>query len=197
VDLLGITDDYDLRYINVNSIAEVEEAIRLGGQTYTSVYFDKDVFDKSGSSAATLSSWYFALFPTKYFSAERGATAATTLQAYIDEKVYFLVNSAKVINVGVCDLFENCGSTAGGIPQSPVVEQVQITSLGQELSFFDIGFLKGELLSVNYVSGRVSITPSANFNNPTAFPLQSWPMLVYTFESSSDGSVGQWRSMQR
>ncbi|MCP4699647.1 MAG: hypothetical protein GY862_22775 [Gammaproteobacteria bacterium] len=207
-DLLGITDDYDLRYLNVNSIAEVEEAIRLGGQTYTSFYFDKDVFDKTrtdGSneggvlvSSATLSSWYFALFPTKYFSAERGAFAANTLQAYIDEKVYLLVNSAKVINVGVCDIFESCGTTAGGTLVSPVVEEVQITSLGQELSFFDIGFLKGDLLSANtYTSGRVSIAPALNFNNPTTFPLQGWPGLFYTFEISSDGKVGQWRSMQR
>ncbi|MCP4699653.1 MAG: hypothetical protein GY862_22805 [Gammaproteobacteria bacterium] len=191
VDLLGIKDDYDLRYINVNSIAEVEEAIRLDGQFYTSFYFDKGALN----DGSALNSWYFALFPTKCFSAERGATAATTLQAYIDEKVYFLVNSAKVINIGICDIFENCGAQLGGY--WGMVEQVQITSLGQELSFFDIGFLKGGLSSVDYTMGRVTVEPAVNFNDPTSFPLQGWPMLMYTFEVSSDITVGHWRSMQR
>jgi hypothetical protein len=52
---------------HINSIAEVEEAIRLSGQRYTGFFLDNKPFDATCTqpSCTTLMSLYYALFPTK------------------------------------------------------------------------------------------------------------------------------------
>jgi hypothetical protein len=115
-------------------------------QRFTSYYSDNAVFDKScegnqrvGSpptcGAGSLSSWYFAFFPTKFFYGEHPAywTIAATKSAdnvpginllgvpngttddkklldkhgYLEAAVTNLLNWAKPLNVEVWDIFEN------------------------------------------------------------------------------------------
>ncbi|MCP4696075.1 MAG: hypothetical protein GY862_04400 [Gammaproteobacteria bacterium] len=203
VDLLGITDDYDLRYINVNSVAEVEEAIRADGQIYSSHFFHNDRFDKTGAggnegdlaNTSVLNSILLALFPTKFYSAEQGKVTADTLREYINIKVNYLVNTTKLVTCNFCDNFGTCfgddtPESGVGIPVTPVY----ITSLARKLLIFDIPFFFKGLDR----SGRFEIMPFASYNNPQSFPLQSWPMLFYTFEVSAEGNIlGHWRNMWR
>lgn len=92
-----------------NSIAEVEEAIRRDGQTYTAYYFDGDTLSRSNlrESPATLSSQYFAFFPTKVFWSETSDRyQAKTLNNYLDSAVRWLLSKPKPYKLEVWDNFE-------------------------------------------------------------------------------------------
>jgi hypothetical protein len=77
--------DNRLATSRVNSIAEVESAIRKGGQAYDSFYFDGASL---GKTTATLKSWFFAHFPTKFYYGEDPLYyGKNTFRAYLDEAV--------------------------------------------------------------------------------------------------------------
>jgi len=183
-----------------NSINEVESAIAKAGSNFYSYYLDSDSFDKSASGGkATLKSYFFGYFPTKYFYGENIVVAKTSAncQSFIDYTVGLLVNLAKPISVLVMDTQENpCTSSDTAI--SPARPKLDSKVLGQELNIFDIGFLKSGVNSnsgcAGYKSGRSQITPtgSALSTLPNGFP-----GLFYTFEIGSDSSLSQWRPMQR
>jgi len=182
-----------------NSIDEVESAVAKAGTNFYSYYFDNDAFDKSASGGkATLKSYFFGYFPTKYFYGENIVVArtASSCQSFIDYTVGVLVNLAKPISVLVMDTQENpCTSSDSAI--SPARPAVVSKVLGQELNIFDIGFLKAganDGRCASFKSGRSQITPtgSALSTLPTGFP-----GLFYTFEIGSDNAISQWRAMQR
>jgi hypothetical protein len=204
-------DDFDARYISalnvVNSLAEVEEAIRIGGQNFFAYYFDNAPFDESaGGGQASLTSYYFAYFPTKFYWAENAsALATTTRESYVTLASRNMLGLfAKPLAVEVWDIFENSGgqSTEGCISPDPCGLRIGL-ALGHELNFFPIGFLKspfGLEGATGYQSGRVVISPGGNSNAPTVEGTATnniFPGLFYTFELDSNVNLGHWRSMQR
>jgi hypothetical protein len=218
--------DYSLAYTNgtifvpgqiagynqlANSIAEVEEAIREDGQVYTSFYFDRNIYQN-----ADLRSWYFAFFPTKFFYGEdyflRGQTSLVQLKggtSYVNESVAWLLNLAKPVGVEVWNTEEiPLRAITADCPQSPCLPGSQAsTSLGQELSIFDIGWMKGLFTgdANAFTRGRVVLFSTLEANTPTLNAWGSvsrgnptWPFLAYTFDVESDfAQIGHWRSMQR
>jgi hypothetical protein len=212
-------DDFDARFFGqtgilpVNSLAEIEEAIRIDGQNFFAYYFDGQRFDMSAqdNGKSLLSSFYFGYFPTKFFWFEGRGNAYNTgtllgPNGYVDTAVSFMLNVGKPINVEVWDIFENSGgfNTVGCISPDPCGLQVGL-ALGYELNFFDIKFLKTPFSSGNvrdYKTGRVVLNMTAgNANNPLVEPVPTfpiaWPGLFYTFEISDIFDLANWRSMQR
>jgi len=120
-----------------NSLVEVNAAVRTAGsdfarQDFTSFYMDSADFDKSGKSSSTLSSWYFAFAPTKFYSGEDNDLWFDTVRAkndagyqknntllgkssYLTAAVNHLINAGKQLNLEVWDIFENT-------PMSPTVD---------------------------------------------------------------------------
>jgi len=211
------SDDWDNYHNAYDSIAEVEEAIRLAGQTFHSVYFDSSWFDKFSSrmtrpTSTNLKSYYFVHFPTKFYYGEHNGLAPAScnvgdLQAYLQSRVDFLLRLAKPVTLEVWDTLENTPSTSGCVT-SPCITESRPASLGHELNFFSIGFFKqvlglsrgaGDTRSStdNFQMGRVVLN-SGSDNPNTVNSGTSWPMLGYTFEvRDSDSNIGQWRAMQR
>jgi hypothetical protein len=182
-----------------NSIDEVESAVALAGTNFYSYYFDNDTFDKSSSGGkASLKSYFFGYFPTKYFYGENIVVArnSSSCQSFIDYTVGILVNLAKPINVLVMDTQENpCTTSDTAI--SPARPAVVNKVVAQELTIFDIGFLKagandGKCASFKSGRSQISTMGSALSTLPTGFP-----GMFYTFEIGSDNSLSQWRPMQR
>jgi hypothetical protein len=222
----GEVDNWDITLGNVlkatgywdyaNSIAEVEEAIREGGQVYTSFYFDRNLYQ-----GASLRSWYFAFFPTKFFYAEDGTDwgRRPTLvkggaDSYLNAAVAWLLNLSKPVGIEVWNTEEiPLRTTIPDCPQSPCLPGSQAsTSLGQELSFFDIGWMKGlftdstaSSYAETFTRGRVVLFPLDNNPRLNAWSNASkshptWPFLAYTFDmeaTESNVEIGHWRSMQR
>jgi hypothetical protein len=202
-------DDFDSRFIAagnvVNSLAEVEEAIRIGGQNFFAYYFDGAPFDRSAQGGqSTLTSYYFGYFPTKFFWFENGAPPFATVLEYLTPVAGNMLMTPKPLAVEVWDIFENSGgqSTAGCISPDPCGVRSSLV-LGHELNFFDINFLKAPFNSgnvKNYKTGRVVISLTGNdANNPLKDPVNfyTWPGLFYTLEISDAFDLAHWRSMHR
>jgi hypothetical protein len=193
-----------------NSIAEVEEAIRKATvgtnypapddssprQFFTSFYFDGAAFDKACEgngrqddplcSSTSLSSWYFAFFPTKFFYGEDENhwtspapvgdcptgigcnTPGTQLKGrrgYLRAAVEHLITWGKPFRVGVWDIFEN--SPGGTCDTSPCILETQDLFLREELAVFNIDTIKekfGSGVHHDWKEGRVSLQvfPLAN-----------------------------------
>jgi hypothetical protein len=214
-------DDFDADWLlnpygygTDNSIAEVEEAIREGGQVFTSYYFDGDMLKYSDVG---LQSQYFAFFPTKVFWSEMyDRYKAADFGQYIERAVMWLLSKPKPYRLEVWDNFEKeaCTEKApeGGFV-SPYVPSGKktvscFTFLGHEVTFLSIADVKSAFpnvsvtggLDVNkdFKAGRVVFNPPEDANNPFKNNLrQSWPGLMYTFELGNDWSLSQWRSLQR
>jgi hypothetical protein len=190
----------------VTSLAEVEEAIRIGGQNFFSYYFDGTPFDKSAQGGqATLTSYYFGFFPTKFFWFEHPtAFVSTDRITYMGRAVRNMLGTPKPLAVEVWDIFENSGgqSTEGCISPDPCGIRTGL-ALGHELNFFDIKFLKAPFNLGNvkgYENGRVVISPGGSSNDPLilgANLLTTFPGLFYTFEIDNNLTLGHWRSMNR
>lgn len=209
-DITGSLDDWDSPIIpshslddNANSVAEVEEAIRADGQSFTSFYFDGAKLN-SGDSA--LSSWFFAHYPTKFFYGESGTFYGnTTIEGYTQSAATVLLTLAKPVNVEIWDINEVPGgqNTSGCISPDPCAV-ISSTVLGQELNFFGVEFFKNAFnngTADSFTTGRTVIAPVAQANNPRNSTGGnrdlSWPGLMYTFEQGGTEGLGQWRSMQR
>jgi hypothetical protein len=202
VGWVASTDDWDADLAVVNSIAEVEEAIRVSGQKFFSYYFDEEPFDKSaGGGQASLTSFYFGYFPTKFYYGESSvywAAVPLTRDQYMSLAIARLLSLAKPLGVEVWDRFEN----SGGISQSGCISPDPCTRIGalalsHELNFFGIKFLKQPFNSgaVNsYKVGRAVISLQGT-NTPPG--VDTWPGLFYTFEIDENSRLGHWRSMQR
>ncbi|MCP4698135.1 MAG: hypothetical protein GY862_14975 [Gammaproteobacteria bacterium] len=191
-------DQYDILYNVPNSIAEVEDAIRAGGQIFGSFYFDDDVFDKTGSSdnegpsgSVAIKSWFFALFPTMHhYAAYLPCQDAPAFGEFIDCKAYGFADTGRIIYAAVCDINTNCGERK--YYRSSVIDPLVPLALARELSLFDIDFLKTSEFMSNYRSGRAMLS----FARADASEWKG-PGLFYTFEITSDGRLGHWRAMRR
>lgn len=246
-----LDDDFDSSAVSShgldypNSIAEVEEAIRLGvskhppavpgPQVFTAYYMDGDVFDKScegldygtqyyqsfcpkresrakpaagATTLTTLTSYYLAFFPTKFYYGESASFYSTaTLRAYMVRAVTELLRLSKPVSLQVWDIFENttgvaAATASGGI--SPVVESTVAgptgVTFGHELTFLNIEDIKkfvggGD----NFLSGRVVVQFPINSAKTTnvADYQRSWPGLMYTFEWDGGANLAHWRPMHR
>lgn len=212
---------------HINSIAEVEEAVRWSGQRYTGFYLDNKPFDAACVQPActSLMSLYYALFPTKYFYGENAALAPS-FDAYLNQTVSKLTNLQKHTQVELWDTEERSAC-------SPPVEETCDTSPCPPITYtrqdcpFSLKF-EGELFSIaqikavpnitngiaksgaNFSQGKFSIWPDANSDNPGNLStgshpstLSTWPLLLYTFEfelanPSPDGAfVHHWKTMHR
>jgi hypothetical protein len=173
-----------------NSICEVNTAIRARGQIYTSFYFAGEQYNN-----ATLSSFYFAVFPTKIFVGEsQSLYSQTTHFGYLEKAVETLLIEGKPIYHEIWDIIK-----------PPPRSENKIT-LAQCVSVYTIDFIKEfNAGSGDFRQGKVIIgcdeafgkacDPQNNlFGNAKLFP--TWPFLGYTFEMDGSG-IGQWRNMQR
>ncbi len=191
----GTFYNYALQPTHVDSIAEVESAIRAAGQVFYAYYFDKGNADRSsGAKSYSLSSWYIAYAPTKFFYAEDIDVAANTASwtNFINDRVKYLSTLGKSIGLEVWNHEEVPCSGRGTISPSNANPAI----LGEEVSIWNISWMKG--LSVgdkncpNFTNGRVVV--NANPNTPTN---PTYPFLLYTFEMSNDGKMYNMRAMQR
>jgi hypothetical protein len=263
----GVNDDFDAGVgattphgLNVrNSIAEVEEAIRLGvsktppavagPEVFSAYYMDGDIFDKScegnrsfptrnfcptpppqsrnkratppagATTLTTLTSYYLAFFPTKFFYGER-SLLPPTIGAYINQAVSDLLNLQKPANIEVWNNFEDSDEcrprTTTGEAISPVTTITLIYNnpcvFPWELTFISIEDIKNwigtESKVQDFLAGRVVISFPTEVNNPLLFRppftqagladyLRSWPGLLYTFEWDGGPTLTHWRPMQR
>jgi len=239
-----------------NSIAEVEEAIRLGIATYhadaaggpqvfTAYYMDGDIFDKScegngsqfpynkdfcpdpppqsrakpagATTLSTLTSYYLAFFPTKFFYGERSDWYnAVNLNTYIVLAVDHLLKLPKPVYLEVWDIFEKTGKVTqgGGIncispatPEDCAVQGPGAVVFGYELNFLSIRDLKkwiaGGTSVEDFLAGRVVVEYPSMYNNPLQYDTnlnnydRSWPGLMYTFEWDGGPTLTNWRPMHR
>jgi hypothetical protein len=174
-----------------NSVAEVEEAIRLGlakhapaeagPQVFTAYYMDGDLFDKScegngsqfpynkdfcpnpppqsrakspagATTLSTLTSYYLAFFPTKfYYGEDANFYAKSVFQDYLKQAVARLLGLPKPVYLEVWDIFEKTGKVTqgGGIncispatPEECAIQGPGAVVFGYELNFLSIRDLK-------------------------------------------------------
>lgn len=236
-----------------NSVAEVEEAIRLGiakhapaeagPQVFTAYYMDGDLFDKScegngsqykrdfcpaptpqsrakapsgATTLTTLTSYYLAFFPTKfYYGEDAGFYAKSVFQDYLKQAVARLLGLPKPVYLEIWDIFEKTGkgnNTGGGIdcispatPEDCAIQGPGAIVFGYELNFLSINDLKkwiGGVTSIEeFLSGRVVVEYPTSVNNPMTVNLndyqRSWPGLMYTFEWDGGATLAHWRPMHR
>lgn len=204
---------------HINSIAEVEEAIRYNGQRYTGFYLDDRPFDFACTPEADctqLSSLYYALFPTKHFYGESTLLAAT-FSDYLAQSVSRLMNLRKNTQVEVWDIEER--------PACPVTCEVSPCPVGNcpfplvyEGTLFSIDNIKAiedirngiARAGTDYRQGKFAIWPEVSNFNPGQLAIGShpstlttWPLLLYTFElesanPSADGAfIHHWKAMIR
>lgn len=201
-----------VEYPDANSIAEVEEAIRAGGQSFTSYYFAGDTFDKSGGSSDQLMSWFFAYFPTKFYYGESptfwGTSSLLGDEGYINAAVGRLLNTAKPVGLEIWDNEENFGSgSTVECVTSPCIPGATISSsIREELALFNVDWIKSFYTNAgSFTSGRVVVTVTDAANN-AMYPFGDapllhavFPMLGYTFEANHPGmnSFQHWRAMHR
>jgi hypothetical protein len=180
----------------MNSITEVELAIAAAGQNFYSYYFDDGGLS---NGAGLLKSYFFGFFPTKYYYGENITLARTadTCQNFIDYTVGQLVNLAKGMSVIVMNTEEEPCVAIQGQAVSPARPKPESKTLGQELSFFDIDWLKSGANVASscssFKSGRAQISL---YTNISQYP-DGFPGLIYTFEAGNDGWLSHWRAMQR
>ncbi len=165
-------DDFDnVPTMKYTSTAEVEEAIRLAGQTFYGYYFDSSsqgsgVLKPKGDKKLSQTSWYFAWYPTKYYYGESDTgfdfnnTATPDTRDNFDDIINGLLSCGKGYGVEVWDINENPGrpvSIAANACPSPFVPSLhanlypqcvgqdappQVLGLSEELSVFSIEALK-------------------------------------------------------
>ncbi|MEM7020767.1 MAG: hypothetical protein AAF512_25925, partial [Pseudomonadota bacterium] len=175
--------------------AEVEESIRLGGQSFASTYVDNENAFGSGQA---LSSWYLGIFPTRdYYAQHTDLSAFSSERDYLDTAFSSIINLGKTFNIEIWDSFENMGEAdsaalaAADLNWSSFVFNVN--------SLFKNNFAD----AIDFASGRVVVDSA--FNDPldssqaSSEPnRQIWPGLFYTFETKPDFTAwGHWRRLQR
>jgi hypothetical protein len=102
----------------VNSIAEVEEAIRVGGQYFSAYYFDEAAPGAKHRSSRSFKTWFFSFSPTKFFYGEglrvnvfdrnhpEYATAPTTATAFQVRAIKELLELPKTFEADLWDINE-------------------------------------------------------------------------------------------
>jgi hypothetical protein len=206
-------DDFDRRVIDrsgINSIAEVEEAVRVGGQYCSGFYFDGAGAVAVGESGS-LQTWFHSWSFTKFFYGERADYyLETNLAGYIRAAAQALVQMPKTFALEVWDTEER---TAGGATisrgqcVSPAIGPECLTTtsgstgdlnLADCCGTFSISDVKARYSAdvAAFTSGRAVFTPR---NNDSVVDAEhqfrnrySWPTLLYGYEMNS-GEMAHWR----
>lgn len=186
----GFVDDFDRHALSAafyTSVAEVDEAIRLAGQTFYGYYFDSSsqgsgVLKPKGDKTLSQTSWYFAWYPTKYYYGER--ESGFTMADFFGDTVDGLLTCGKSYGVEVWDINENPGtpvSVAANACPSPFIPSLyatlypqcvgqdappQVLGLSEELAVFSIDALKStygldstaSIYSDQYAAGRMVLS---------------------------------------
>jgi hypothetical protein len=233
-----LLDDYDCRFRTTtseednNSIAEVEEAIRVAGQEFTGYYMDGSFFDggkvrsayvAQGRDEPSLTTQYFAFFPTKFYSGEdvlsytslANNSSKTNSWRYILTAIRTLIAfNVKQVNPQVWDTKEHplgAPPTFACISPSTLEEcygTVSEVAFPLELQWISVHSLKSIMapeVTTGFEAGRTvfSLSPSAVVNNANASTYWGFPGLMYSFEASPDPTeafpnvITHWRSLQR
>jgi len=174
---------------HINSITEVEEAIRLAGQRYTGFFFDDSLFDAAcqgngtpglpanACSDTTLMSMYYAFFPTKHFYGDYLPLPATFSQ-HLSQAVTKLVQLQKPTQIELWDTEERPACK----PQT-VVEQGCTTSpcppptdasVPQEGCPFYLPY-EGTLFSIKNIKAIPNIQPQLAVANYSRGKFALWP----------------------
>lgn len=205
-------DDFDVRVDVglINSIAEVEEAIRVGGQHFSGFYFD----GATPSSSGSLTTWFLAWFPTKFFYGERSDYYQTTsLQDYIISAVHELVSMPKTFKPEVWDINENTAGTftTRGECISPAIgPECMTTTKGtgflnlaeccSNFSILDVKRAFSEDTTI-YTTGRVVFASQNNdpvIDGADQFRQRySWPVIIYSYEMGGISGLAHWRMLNR
>ena len=225
-----------------------------GPQVFTSYYFDGDLFDKScegngtkiaGSTVSfcpstplvrskpdepssvartTLTSYYFAFFPTKLFYGHTWGNGyynkitfdmrtnqflvkGTTRDVALLNSVSRLLRLAKPVGLEIWDTSENTDKAERKLDSSlspalpAICSSASCTArvLGHELTFFSIRDVKGwldpdEITKIMDFKSGRVVLTMAN-NNRGGTNEIDWPALMYTFEWDGDTTFGHWRPM--
>jgi hypothetical protein len=209
----------------VNSIAEVDEAIRAAGDSFTAYYMDKlagDVFDKSGLTTDGLITQFLSFFPTKFFYFEfqprnigcAPASAFTTLNGFVAEAVARMMAKPKGVAAQVWDIKEHLASVITNAECiSPATDPICFTTttgiaLPFEVGVMGVDFMTpplGGSLNPPWDKGKVVIDLVGNGLVPgyvgKGAGSEGWAGLMYAFEWDTNtfplGILTHWRSMQR
>ncbi|MDM8557702.1 hypothetical protein [Candidatus Parabeggiatoa sp. HSG14] len=203
-----------------NSVAEVEEAIRTGGQTFTSYYFDGGAPSANHQGKTALRSWFFAFYPTKFFYGEESNYYnQDTAEDYRLQAARFISKMPKSYTPQVWDINENTSTPTAatvtiGQCVSPAIGPECFTrtegggSIGdlvvsECLSVFNIGQVKTAFSPDgavdSFTTGRIMLDSQNNSPEKECgtaqFDRQSWPGFMYTFEWGGDNVLAHWRCL--
>jgi hypothetical protein len=238
-------DDFDLYWTNtpaggthsagagigsagfVNSVAEVDEAIRAAGDSFTAYYMDAlagDTFDKSGFTTGGLITQFLSFFPTKFFYFEiqpngkivgcAPASSFTTLNAFVADAVARMMSVPKGVNAQLWGIKEQLASvTSNAECISPATDPACFTTttgiaLPFEVGVMGVDFMTRPLggdLNPPWDKGKVVIDLVGDGVNPgyigKGAGSPGWAGLMYAFEWDTNnfplGILTHWRSMQR
>jgi len=210
--------DAEIQTTRVNSIVEVEEAIRNGRQHFGGYYFDGGAPGPNHQGYTTLRSWFFAWFPTKVFYSHQALApsfkdqiigAARTTVAIMPAKSYIpqvwdieerTAGPGKTTTIiGQCispAIGPECFTTTSGGGFSPEL------SLSECLTVFNIGQVK-DSFSKNvgsFKTGRFMLAPKAGYNNAeicvgNLINYASYPAMMFGFEWGAENSLAHWRCL--
>jgi hypothetical protein len=204
-------DDFDRRVFGGwNSIAEVEEAIRVGGQYCSGFYFD-GAGAVAVNETGSLQTWFHAWYMTKFFYGERsGYYGETSFAGYLRRAAQALVTMPKTYGPEVWDINENtagtfvtrgqCVSPAIGPECLTTTEGTGVFDVAECCSNFSIDNIKTAFSAqtADFTTGRVVLTPKNN--DPVVDAEQvfqnrySWPGLLYSYDMNGD-EIAHWRML--
>jgi hypothetical protein len=214
-------------FVTRNSVAEVDEAIRAAGDSFSTYYMDAlagDIFDKSGLATDGLITQFLSYFPTKFFyfedlpNRDLGICRATgtnfsTLEAFVTNRVGAMMAVPKGVNVQIWDIKERELNVVDR-PEciSPATDPSCFTTtrgvaLPFEVGIMGIDFLTRALggpLEAPWDKGRVvfDLLDNGNAYLSRGSGVGPWAGLMYAFEWDKDNQFPfriftHWRSMQR
>jgi len=206
----------------VNSIAEVEEAIRVGGQFFNAYYFDDAAPGQNHRSSHSFKTWFFSYAPTKFFYAEglRLDSSISSEKDFQTLAIKELLELPKTFRVEVWDINETpwCSERPGEEPDACIspftAEQCEgredngpldcTRVCGEQVCVFPISYLKG-ISTVKDTSkfnvGRSEMLPTNN--DPVAschaipWERDDFPVLIYNFDNADGQDFVHWRRAAR
>ncbi|MCK5717466.1 MAG: hypothetical protein KAH77_08255, partial [Thiomargarita sp.] len=188
-------------FSSANSICEINEAIRAGGQSYSNFYFANAAIEQDQTTYSKLSSYYFLVFPTKYLVGESTSYyAQLEFESYIDVMVASLLSKSKIINHEIWNHEEIAGIPIAICIESPCIREYPLFIVKHGVSIFNIDQIKSfNDNSSPFTKGRIVLSCNVdNCNIPiTHRGLNTYPFLGYTVELDQNGYLENWRSMSR
>ncbi len=186
-----------------NSLAEVEEAIRIGGQRFVSNFFDSaNLVGNIGG----LTSYYWIFSPTKAFYANLQDSGNPV--DYIKNAAQSLLRQGNLFHVEIWNNKEDmahyvtiCISPRNCSAELYVRDELAMLSIVdfKKTSAGGVANLdpqRWNILQTNYKSGKIVLMPKEQTSLPFNRNFE-YPVLIYTFETGGGDIIGNWRAMQR